>query len=148
MTREKALRLLRDAWKADWEPAVTVRVHPATTPTADPAKSNFGEPGFMKRKMVEPVCDTSVDHDQLDLYLSLPQEMNVDGFDVMVWWNAKAKELPDVYNRMARQFVGCPTTTAGDERAFSAAGRMHDDLKKNTGEDTIEHMMLRVKLGP
>lgn len=147
MTRDKALRLLRAAWKADWKPTVTVRLQSATTATANPSKSNFGEAGFMRRKSAEPICDAApVDQDQLDLYLSLPQEMNVDTFDVMVWWNAKAHELPDVY-RMARQFLGCPATTAGVERAFSAAGRMHDDLKKSTGEDTIEHM-LWVKMGP
>ena len=146
LTREKVLRLLRAAWKADWKPTATVRLQSTTSVVVIPSKSNFGEAGFMRRKIVEPICDATVDQDQLDLYLSLPQEMNVDTFDVMVWWNAKAKELPDVY-RMARQFLGCPATTAGVERAFSAAGRMHDDLKKSTSEDTLEHM-LRVKMGP
>ena len=78
------------------------------------------------------------------MYLSLPQEVNAEAFDVMVWWNAKAEQLPDVY-RMTRQFLGCPVTTGGVERAFSAAGRMHADLKKSTSEETLEHM-LRVKM--
>lgn len=34
---------------------------------------------------------------------------------------------------------------AGCERLFSAAGRMHDDLKKATNETTLEHSLMVFK---
>ncbi len=142
MTRDKALSYLRTQWKNDWKPAATA-CQPA--PTKVVATSNFGESFFMrKRSEVVGVSAPPVVKDQLDEYLALPQEPNNDWFDVMVWWNNKAAAFPVVY-QMARQFLGCPATTGGVERTFSAAGRMHDDLRKNTGEDTLEHM-LRVKM--
>ena len=149
LTRDKAVKYLRAAWKADWKPAANARAvshaHVSSAPVkARGASEHFGESRFLKKKSgIEDVGPALIDRDQLDVYLSLPQEANSDVFDVMSWWNQKGEELPDLY-RMARQFLGCPATTGGVERVFSAAGRMHDDFKKSTGEDTLEHM-LRVK---
>ena len=143
LTREKALGYLRHAWKADWKPA-TVQVNSAATPSVP--KGNCGEASFMKRRTAGSASapDREVSSDQLDKYLALPQELNDESFSVMAWWNSKSVEYPDLY-RMARQFLGCPATTGGVERTFSGAGRMHDDLRKNTEEDTLEHM-LRVRI--
>ncbi|KAK3242100.1 La ribonucleoprotein [Cymbomonas tetramitiformis] len=143
MTRERALSFLRTAW-TDFKPALSA--DSARLSSCASEKRATGESSFMRKKKQTASSSTLalVIKDQLDTYLSLPQEANEEGFDVMLWWNEKAKDLPDVY-RMARQFLGCPATTGGVERTFSAAGRMHDDLRKSTDEDTLEHM-LRVRI--
>ncbi len=140
MTRDRAISFLRTAW-TNFKPTVAAEAARSPAVQASDPRS-FGEASFLRKKTG--ASTPVVKKDQLDSYLSLPQEANEDGFDVMVWWNEKAKDLPDVY-RMALQFLGCPATTAGVERTFSAAGRMHDDLRKNTEEDTLEHM-LRVRI--
>jgi hypothetical protein len=38
---------------------------------------------------------------------------------------------------MARQFLGRPASSAGVERFFSMAGKLHSDLKKAQGDDTL-----------
>ena len=43
--------------------------------------------------------------------------------------------------RMARQFLGRPATSAGVERMFSLAGKLHDDMKKSQQDDTLEHSL-------
>ncbi|KAK3277620.1 hypothetical protein CYMTET_14389 [Cymbomonas tetramitiformis] len=140
MTSHRAFGYLRTAW-TNFKPS---NVEPIA-PVSKPVSGNFGESSFMRKKTDPRVTQPErVVRDQLDSYLALPQEPNEDGFDVMLWWNRNAATLPDVY-RMARQFLGCPATTAGVERAFSAAGKMHDDLRKNTSEGTLEHM-LRVRM--
>jgi hypothetical protein len=41
--------------------------------------------------------------------------------------------------------LALPASSAGVERLFSAAGRLHDDLKKAIKEDTLS-MQLEVKV--
>ena len=38
--------------------------------------------------------------------------------------------------KMAAQFLGHPATSAGVERMFSKAGKLHDDMKKGQQDDT------------
>jgi len=40
---------------------------------------------------------------------------------------------------MAAQYLGRPASSAGVERMFSKAGKLHDDLKKRQVDDTLEH---------
>jgi hypothetical protein len=40
--------------------------------------------------------------------------------------------------RMAREALAAPVSSAGIERMFYRAGKMHDDLKKKTSETTLE----------
>ena len=47
------------------------------------------------------------------------------------------RTYPDVV-RMWRQFHGCPGSGGGIERVFTAAGKQHDDVKKNTMDKTLE----------
>ena len=49
---------------------------------------------------------------------------------------------------MARQFMAAPASSASVERLFSAAGKMHDDLKKSTTEETLEDMLTVAKNYP
>ena len=39
---------------------------------------------------------------------------------------------------MAREPLAAPVSSAGIERMFYRAGKMHDDLKKKTSETTLE----------
>ena len=55
-----------------------------------------------------------------------------------------APELPHLA-KMARQFLSLLASSAGCERLFCAAGRMHNDFKKVTSETTIG-MQLEVKI--
>jgi hypothetical protein len=40
-----------------------------------------------------------------------------------------------------KTILSCPASSAGHERSFSKDGKMHDDQKKNTDEDTLEYML-------
>jgi hypothetical protein len=95
----------------------------------------------------EDTGDEQVDNDtddmELDKYLALPQLSHAqDGkdTDIMEWWRVRQFDFPHLA-RMARQFLAIPASSAGPERLFHTAGRMHDDLKKCTGEDTLSHML-------
>ena len=37
--------------------------------------------------------------------------------------------------------VAAPFSSAGVERVFSAAGKMHDDLRKSAKDSTLEHSL-------
>ena len=83
---------------------------------------------------------------EVDFYLqlpALPTQRNGRDTDPLDWWSANYLSLPNLC-KMARQFFAMPASSAGPERAFTAAGRMHDDYKKNLSEETL-CMMLEVK---
>lgn len=82
----------------------------------------------------------TVVRDELDVYLSLPKEMDMD-CDVLLWWRKHESAFPTVA-LMARQFLGAPATSAAAERVFSRAGRFHDDYKKSCKEETIRDALL------
>ena len=42
---------------------------------------------------------------------------------------------------MAKQYLAAPFSSAGVERVFSAAGNMHDDLRKSENDSTLEHSL-------
>ena len=42
---------------------------------------------------------------------------------------------------MAKQYLAPPFSSAGVERVFSAAGKMHDDLRKSEKDNTLEHSL-------
>ena len=42
---------------------------------------------------------------------------------------------------MVKQYRASPASSAGVERVFSAAGRMHDDLRKSMKNDTLSHSL-------
>ena len=89
--------------------------------------------------------------DDLEKYLALPVEDNLD-LDVLSWWKARDHDqaadpasgrpagLPDLA-KMAAQYLGRPASSAGVERMFSKAGKLHDDLKQKQTDDTLEHSL-------
>jgi len=42
---------------------------------------------------------------------------------------------------MVKQYFAAPASTAGVERVFSAAGKMHDDLKKSSKDELLKHSL-------
>ena len=93
----------------------------------------------------------AVYQDDLQKYLALPAEANMD-LDVLSWWKARDHGLPadpatgrpeglPILAKMARQYLGRPASSAGVERMFSKAGRLHDDMKKGLQDDTLEHSL-------
>ena len=89
--------------------------------------------------------------DDLEKYAALPAEANLD-LDVLKWWKARDHDKPadPVIGRpaglphlakMAAQFLGRPASSAGVERMFSKAGKLHDDMKKGQEDDTLEHSL-------
>ena len=60
---------------------------------------------------------------EADRYIKEVSHISDLGFDLLAWWRDTApKHYPNVA-RMARQFLGCPATSAVVERLFSKAGR-------------------------
>jgi hypothetical protein len=94
----------------------------------------------------EPASDTGEDlrQTEVDKYMSLPQQKAVLASGVeaspLEWWAGHASVLPHL-SKMARQFLAMPASSAGPERLFHAAGRLHDDLKKSTKDTTMEHVL-------
>jgi hypothetical protein len=47
-------------------------------------------------------------------------------------------------SKMARQFLAMPASSAGCERVFNVAGKLHDDFRKSINDETL-CMMLEVR---
>lgn len=80
-----------------------------------------------------------VDLAEIDKYLTLPQlPYSKDGIDldILDWWRVRKFDFPHLAE-MARQFLVVPASSAWLERLFHTVGRMHDDLKKATHEETL-----------
>ncbi|EOD28509.1 hypothetical protein EMIHUDRAFT_204403 [Emiliania huxleyi CCMP1516] len=54
----------------------------------------------------------------------------------------KAKETKwPALAKMVKQYFAAPASSAGVERVFSAAGKMHGDLQKSAKDTTLEHSL-------
>ena len=85
------------------------------------------------------------DCDEVERYLRLPQIPlhNASGHDqdILYWWKEHSSNFPYL-SKMARQFLAAPASSAGAERLFSGAGKMHDDQKKSTDKKTLENQLM------
>ena len=90
--------------------------------------------------------------DGLEKYLALSAETNMD-HDVLAWWKARDHHLPcdpasgrpvglPHLAKMARQFLGRPASSAGVERLFSMAGKLHSDQGRRHRGTTLEYSLL------
>ena len=81
--------------------------------------------------------------DELEQYLSCSTEDDMN-LDLLAWWRAwwklKAVKWPALV-RMARQYLAAPASSAGVERVFSAAGKMHNDLRKSMKDQSLKHSL-------
>ena len=77
--------------------------------------------------------------DELEQYLADPEEPDID-VKVLAWWQAKESKWP-MLAKMVKQYLAAPASSAGVERVFSAAGKMHGDLQKSSKDSTLEHSL-------
>ena len=76
----------------------------------------------------------ALEFDELDEYLDLADpdepEPNLDiDFLILVWWPAMAMEYKwPVLAKIVKQYFSAPASSAGVERIFSEAGKMHGDM--------------------
>jgi hypothetical protein len=154
--KAKAEQYLKANYLADWSPPV---VPPVSVPIALAARPKAATSGLVAMMnlvncQMGQLDNHDSEHDdeplqpvqlqtEVDKYLALPQlpyDRNGKDTNPLDWWKLHAPQLPNLA-MMARQFLAMPASSAGPERAFSAAGRMHDGLKKNQKESTIGHML-------
>lgn len=73
-----------------------------------------------------------------------PEEPELD-VKLLSWWAAKESRWPNLCKailcKMVKQWLAAPASSAGVERVFSAAGKMHGDLSKSAKDDTLEHSL-------
>ncbi len=116
-----------------------------------------GVANFLMNFTAKPTIEEEVvvtqmgDCDEVERYLRLPEIHVVTSAghdpDIFYWWKAHATEFPNL-SKMVRQMLAAPATSAAAERLFSAVGKMHDDLKKSTSEETLEDMLTVAKNFP
>jgi len=95
--------------------------------------------GRIKKEVSEEPEPEPEPFDELELYLSDPEEPSID-VKVLLWWKEKEVKWPNLA-KMVKQYFAAPASSAGVERVFSAAGRMHGDLSKSAKDTTLEHSL-------
>ena len=80
------------------------------------------------------------EQDELAAYLALPQIKMKTERDATEWWQEHAKEFPNVAV-MARQYLGCPASSAAVERLFSQVGIAFAAKRKSASAATLEDIM-------
>ena len=63
-----------------------------------------------------------------------------NGMDLLAYWKAVQAKWPALA-KMVKKYLAAPASSAGVERVFSAAGKMHDDLRKSAKDDTLKHAL-------
>lgn len=166
--RNDAKKYFRAAYDADWSPeAMSKRAesiagteeeqddegddceaqeHVVASPPKKKARAT-GAAMFLGLDCVDDAdeeVEPAIPQSEVDVYLALPQMRAItpSGKEAcpLEWWRGHQSTLPHL-SKMARQFLALPASSAGPERLFHAAGRMHDDKKKSTKDTTMEHML-------
>jgi hypothetical protein len=78
--------------------------------------------------------------DELETYLALPQIKYTTERDATDWWKEHAKKFPNV-TVMARQYLGCPASSAAVERLFSQVGIAFAAKRKSARAGTLGDML-------
>jgi len=78
--------------------------------------------------------------DELAAYLALPQIDWQTEWDGLTWWEQNAKKFPNL-SVMARQYLGCPASSATVERLFSQVGIAFSKLRKSAEPSTIADIL-------
>ena len=77
--------------------------------------------------------DDTAAEDELAEYLALPQVKKVKATE---WWREKKAVFPNL-EVMARQYLGCPASSASVERLFSAVGIAFADKRQSALSATL-----------
>ena len=80
-----------------------------------------------------------VARDELDQYLEDSGVPDPDE-NILKWWAGREGKWPALA-KMVKQYFAAPASSAGVERVFSAAGKMHGDLQKSAKDSTLEHSL-------
>ena len=59
---------------------------------------------------------------------------------MLLWWKEKEAKWPNLA-KMVKQYFAVPASSAGVERVFSAAGKMHGSLSKSAKDTKLEHSL-------
>ena len=78
--------------------------------------------------------------DELKAYLELPQLKCKTEQEAIDWWVEKSKRFPNL-SAMARQYLGCPATSATVERLFSRVGIAFSAKRKRSDPATVADLM-------
>ena len=96
--------------------------------------------GFFADSDSEESAEEEGPSDELEAYLALPQIKYKTESDATEWWQTHAKQFPNV-SVMARQYLGCPASSAAVERLFSQVGIAYAAKRKRAGAATLEDIM-------
>ena len=78
------------------------------------------------------IVDAANPEDELKAYLNVPQIKYVTEQDMMNWWKDHQGEFPNVAV-MARQYLGCPASSAAVERLFYQVAIAFSAKRKSAG---------------
>ena len=78
--------------------------------------------------------------EELEAYLELPQIKYTTEQSMLDWWKTNTATFPNIAV-MARQYLGCPASSAAVERLFSQVGIAFSAKRKKSGADTLESIM-------
>ena len=98
--------------------------------------------GFFAESDEEDSAD-EVEEDELKAYLALPQIKFKTEKDAFIWWQQKEAQFPNVavMGFMARQYLGCPASSAAVERLFSRVGIAFSAKRRSAESDTLADIM-------
>lgn len=89
---------------------------------------------------VDDAGSASLIKDELSEYLELPQIKYKTEEDALRWWRENEKTFPNLAV-MARQYLGCPASSASVERLFSQVGIAFSAKRKRSEASTLESIM-------
>ena len=81
------------------------------------------------------IVDAANPEDKLKAYLNVPQIKYVTEQDMMNWWKDQQGEFPNVAV-MARQYLGCPASSAAVEKLFYQVAIAFSAKRKSAGGQT------------
>ena len=86
----------------------------------------------------QPTGDKLKPHDdELQAYLALPQIENTSEWAGLEWWEEQEPLFPNL-SLMARQYLGCPGTSATVERLFSSVGLAFEKKRRRNKASSLE----------
>ena len=137
---DTAVNSVTQGWNLKWKPKAAMVHQPKPAARKDARK---GLTSLVAAELVGNVapreCNNDFPRDELDDYSSLPvADMHTGVID---WWQQHRHRFPYL-NKMARQYMPCPATSAGVERLFSAAVLTFSDLAQAMKEGTLGAWLL------
>ena len=143
--RKRALRCLMTEYDSSWAPAEVVA---PSTPVAQAVAKHIQRDvgsfsGFMEHMqhvlpvVVDPVNDPIM-HEVL-AYMAAPVE-SMDT-DLLSWWAKVGRNKYPNLAKLARQYLGCPASSASAERIFSLAGRVFGDHNQSMNPLSLKEGM-------